>query len=98
MSDWLSFCRRYSASLAGTAIFVLAPLSGCRNGEPQKQITYTPVAGAIENQEKSQAIAVKANAANPGASKPNDPMNDPELARKGQEILHRTGGDINKMT
>jgi hypothetical protein len=25
-------------------------------------------------------------------------MNDPELASKGQEILRRTGGDVNKMT
>ena len=94
----LSFCRHNPVLVAATAIIVLAPLGGCRHEEPQKPVTYTPVAGAIENQEKSQAIAAQANATNPGAARPNDPMNDPELARKGQEILRRTGGDVNKMT
>ena len=81
------------------ALFVL--MGGCGNSEPEKKITYTPVPGAIPDQNTQPGNA----AGQPGAptvptgpAKPNDPMNDPELARKGQDILRRTGGDVNKMT
>jgi hypothetical protein len=89
MLSWIRTRQAKWASLAA-ALAAVVLTSGCQSAEPEKKITYTPV------DRSSQPAAVTPTPV-AGDAKPNDPMNDPELARKGQEILQRTGGDVNKM-
>jgi hypothetical protein len=93
--------RRPHAAALAVMLVGFALLGGCRQSEPENKITYTPVPGAGESQDQrltQSAEQTGAGTAGTPAAKPNDPMNDPELARKGREIFQRTGGDVNKMT
>lgn len=88
-------------AILAVALFALALSGGCRRSEPERKITYTPDPRALQSQSPPPFNATaQPGAGTPGAAaaRPNDPMNDPELARKGQDILRRTGGDVNKMT
>src|SRR2546423_11317549 len=79
----------------GTAIIVLM-LCGCRHKEAAPKYEYTPEPRAMQtlNQGNTQV----SNDAPPAPGAIPNPMNDAELKRKGQEILQRTGGDVNKMS
>src|SRR5689334_7345743 len=87
-------------SVIRAALIALTLSCGCQRSEPEKKITYTPDPRATQSQDQGQGNGAPTGAGASGAqaAKPNDPMNDPELARKGKEILQRTGGDVNKMT
>lgn len=92
---------RPGLAILAAALFALALSGGCRRGEPERKITYTPDPRALQSQNQQPFNpSAQPGAGTPGAAaaRPNDPMNDPELARKGQDILRRTGGDVNKMT
>jgi hypothetical protein len=93
MFHW-QFAFRPGSAIASTAILTIALLGGCQASEPDKKITYTPVPGAADSQVRGTGPA--AAGSQPG--QPVNPMNDPDLASKGQDILKRTGGDVNKMT
>src|SRR5437588_8360874 len=93
--------RLKPAAILAAALFALVLMGGCSHGEPEKKITYTPTPETLQNQSQRTANpTAQTGAATPSApaGQPVNPMNDPELARKGQEILQRTGGDVNKMT
>jgi hypothetical protein len=79
--------------LAG--LFTLVLIGGCTSKEPEKKINYSPNKDVSQNQPPPTSNGADAPVA-PGGNI--NPMNDQELARKGQEIRDRTGGDVNKMT
>jgi hypothetical protein len=92
--------RAPGSLIPAAPLFALVFLGGCQSSEPDRKITYTPVPGVADGQASRAAADVPggSGAAHSPDARPNDPMNDPELARKGQDILKRTGGDVNKMT
>lgn len=86
--------RKGAAVAASFLVFSLASLAGC--SKPEKKITYTTNPQALQSLNQPPVNNVAGAPA--GVARPNDPMNDPDLARRGQDILQRTGGDVNKMT
>lgn len=93
--------RSLKLSLLSATFAVFVLVGGCGRSEPENKVTYTPVPGAVQDQEQRLSSAAQqpgAGTSGAPAAKPDDPMNDPELARKGRDILQRTGGDVNKMT